>query len=113
MTTIISEGVLYPLRTTTEAVRKADITHMISRENHKSTTAPQNEPTLLKNYNKEVNRGWMLPITIESVSKIKGAGVIPVGCVTQFFINEDGNRYTKRRTTHDAPFPPPSGKFSK
>ena len=32
ITSIISEGVLYPLSTTNEAERKADIIHMISKE---------------------------------------------------------------------------------
>ena len=109
MTSIILEGVSYPLSTTTEAEHKADIIHMISRGNHKSATTPQNEPTLLKNYNKQVDKVWMLPITIESVSKIKGAGVIPIGYATKFSINEDGNRYTKRTTTRNASFPPTSG----
>ena len=51
----------------------------------------------------------MLPVTIESVPKIKGAGVIPVGCATQFSINKDSDQYTKQRTTHDVSFSPPSG----
>ena len=55
---------------------------MISHGNHKSATIPSNEPTIIKHYKKEVNRGWMLPVKIKSVPKIKGAGVIPVGCAT-------------------------------
>ena len=64
----------------------------MSRRNHKSATITSNEPTLIKNYTKEVERGWMLPVITESVSKIKGAGVIPVGCATQFLINEHGDK---------------------
>ena len=82
---------------------------MISCSNHKSATIPSNDPTLIKNYTKEVDIGWMLPVTIKSVLKIKGAVVIPVGCATQFSINKDGDRYTKQRTTHDSSFAPPSG----
>ena len=50
----------------------------------------------------------MLPVTLESVAKIKGAGVIPIGVAQQQSVDEKGNRYTKFRTTHDASFPPPS-----
>ena len=50
----------------------------------------------------------MLPITIESLKKLKGAAVIPVGVASQFSINDKGQQITKRRTTHDATFPPPS-----
>ena len=51
----------------------------------------------------------MLPTTIENILKIKGVGVIPVGCATHFSMNKYGARYTKQRTTHDASFVPPSG----
>ena len=49
-----------------------------------------------------------MPVTIKCVTKIDDASVIPVGVATQFSIDEKGNRKTKRRTTHDASFPPPS-----
>jgi len=50
----------------------------------------------------------MLPVTVECLTKLKGAAVIPVGVATQHSINEKGDRITKRRTTHDASFPSPS-----
>ena len=40
---------------------------MIARGNHKSSSFTENEETLLSNYTKEVERGWMLPVTLESV----------------------------------------------
>ena len=52
----------------------------------------------------------MLPITVESIKKLVGAAVIPIGVAQQTSINEKGERYTKRRTTHDASFSPPFGK---
>ena len=108
MSKIISEGLDYPLTDLPDKVLKADMVAMMDRGNHKSATSPEVEPTLLKNYTKEVKHGWMLPITLESVTKIKGAGVIPIGVAQQQSINEKGKRYTKFRTTHDASFPPPS-----
>ena len=82
---------------------------MIKRGNHLSARKPRiNADTLRMNYKKEVERGWMLPITVRCLKKMKGAAVIPVGVHTQHTIDENGNRKIKRRTTHDASFPPPS-----
>ena len=110
MSSIITKGVTYSLEDLPESVRKEDLNHMIARGNHKSATSKENEEYLLQNYEKEVTRGWMLPVTFECVTKIKDAGVIPAGVATQFTIDDKGNRKTKRRTTHDASFPPPSEK---
>ena len=67
-----------------------------------------NTQTLYDNYTKEVKHGWMLPIPKHSLTKLKGAAVIPVGVATQFTIDDKGNRKVKKRTTHDASFPPPT-----
>ena len=104
----LTKGVTYQLEDLLEEVRKEDLGHMIERGNHKSADDPDNHPTLLKNYEKEVRMGWMLPVTIESVKKIKDAAVIPVGIAKQFTIDNKGRRQVKRRTTHDATFPAPS-----
>ena len=90
--------------------QKSDLLEMIERGNHKSASDKDNNPTLLKNYTKEVQHGWMLPVTTESLKRIKGAEVIPIGVAQHSSIDEAGDKYTKRRTTHDASFPPPSGK---
>ena len=111
MKEIISKGVNYPLDPITEEERQADLEHMILRGNHKSAQVPvENAATLLSNYEKEVENGWMLPIPSRCLSKLKGAAVIPVGVHTQYTINECGERKVKRRTTHDASFAPPSNK---
>ena len=108
MNEIITTGLDYPLTDLPDKILKADVTAMIAQGNHKSATTPAVAQTLLKNYTKEVEHGWMLPVTLESVAKIKGAGVIPIGVAQQHTIDEKGKRYTKYRTTHDASFPPPS-----
>ena len=107
---IVSEGVSYPMEDIAIDEQKSDLLKMIDRGNHKSATQKENNPTLVKNYDNEVKHGWMLPVTIESLNRIKGAAVIPIGVAQQSSIDADGNKYTKRRTTHDASFPPPSGK---
>lgn len=113
MNEIMTHGVSYSLKDLPEQIRKDDLEYMIARGNHKSAISEENEVTLLKSYEKEVEYGLMLPVTFESVTKIKGAGVIPVGLATQFTIDNIVNKKTKRRTTHDASFPPPSEKISK
>ena len=108
---IISTGVHYPLEEITEEERYHDLEHMVKRGNHKSALAPANNAkTLLSNYHKEVENGWMLPIPARCLQKLKGALVIPVGAHTKYTINVEGKHNTKRRTTHDASFAPPSNK---
>ena len=88
-----------------------DLDFMIKSGNHKSAISKESEATLLKNYEKEVERDWMLLITFESVRKVKGAGVIPVGVATQMTIDHRGSEKVKHRTTHDASSPPPLEQF--
>ena len=104
MRDIISTGVTYNLEEMSEETRKEDLEYMMRRGNHKSASDPKNEPTLNKNYKKEVLHGWMLPVTVECIPKLKGASVIPVGVAPQFTIDANGDRKVKRRTTHDASF---------
>ena len=108
MKQILTKGVTYHMEDLPEQMRQEDLRHMVDRGNHKSAEDPDNHPTLFLNYEKEVTMGWMIPVTLESVMKIKDAGVIPVGIAKQFTINNKGRRQIKRRTTHDASFPPPS-----
>ena len=110
MKKIVEEGVDYPLEEVPNETIKQDLHEMIKRGNHQSAQIKSNEQSLLTNYAKEVEHGWMLPTTTESILKLQGAAVIPIGVVQQESITVEGERYTKRRTTHDASFPPPSGK---
>ena len=83
MKKIINEGLSYPLVDLPEESRKQDLDYMIKRGNHKSTTATKlNYETLKTNYAKEVVSGWMLPLPVDCLQKVKGAAVIPVGIVT-------------------------------
>ena len=100
MKDIVQNGITYQLDDISEKERKLDLDHMIARGNHKSASSPENIKSLLENYEKEVKYGWMLPITVECVKKIKGAGVIPVGVAQQLTISDKGKRKTKYRTTH-------------
>ena len=109
MRAIIEKGVDYPLQDISNKTLKEDLRAMIQRGNHKSAQLHANETSLRKNYQKEVEHGWMLPLPTESIRKLEDAAVIPIGVATQWSMNEKGDRYSKRRTTHDATFAPPSG----
>ena len=107
---IITDGCDYSLSTTVdEDTRRKDLNAMIARGNHKSTKKPDCERILHKKFSEEVSRGWIVPVTIESLSKIKDISVIPLGIAHQFSINEQGQRVPKHRVTHDATFLTPSG----
>ena len=84
---------------------------MIERSNHKSAQLLTNEQSLEENYQKEVEHGWMMPITVESVLKVEGAAVIQIGVATQSSIDTSGDHYTIRKTTYDASVQPASGEF--
>ena len=108
---IISEGCDIPTvhSDANEDTRKADLQAMINRGNHKSTQNKENSEALHKGYLKEIEHGWMIPITIESIYHIKNAMVLPLGTVCQQTLDIHGQRTIKRRITHDCSFPTPSG----
>ena len=54
-----------------------------------------------KNYTKEIEQGWMLPIPKETVQRNQGGGLIPIGIATQHTVNEKGQRIEKHCLTHD------------
>ena len=63
---------------------------------------------LKKTYDKEVRLGWMIPLQVDLISKLKNACVIPVGVVSQTKVDELGNSKEKMRLTHDCSWPGPS-----
>ena len=106
----INEGCTYPCKEQpSEEERLQDIETFITRGNHPSALSGENLEAVKKNYNKEVNKGWMIPIKIESLRGLKHARVTPIGVHPQWSIDEAGNRKLKRRIAHDCSFKPPSG----
>jgi len=106
---IIERGCDYRLEADPdEKTRLEDLNAMLSRGNHQS--AKKNIALLQKAFDKEVKRGWLLPVTVESLTKIKNVSIIPLGIADQYSINEKGERIFKQRVTHDASFPAPSGR---
>ena len=80
---------------------------MILGWNHKSSHSLLNSATIDKYISKCIYHGWALLITIESLQNIKNVGFVPLGVAEQLSINEKGERYIKRRVTHDCSFPGP------
>ena len=54
----------------------------------------------------EVRRGWQLIIPLDSVTRIKGAIMSPLGIVEQETNDEDGKYKMKHSITHDQSFNP-------
>ena len=65
---------------------------MILRGNHKSSQSVLNAAAPNKAISKDIDHGWALPLTIESLQIIKNAGVVPLGLAEHFSINEKGER---------------------
>ena len=78
---------------------------MLLRGDHKSERSALNAEVLEKSIDKEVERGWTLPLIIDSNFLIKNVGVEPLGVAEQLSIKKKGERYTKICITHDYYFP--------
>lgn len=63
------------------------------RGNHKSASKSKEETDFItKQYNKEVSKGWMIPLPVNISKEMKNTCVIPIGVANQFSINEKGER---------------------
>ena len=76
----IREGCLYPCKELpSEQKRVNDLETLIEQGNHPSALTGENLEAVKKNYQKEVTKGWMIPITIDSLRALKHARVTPIG----------------------------------
>lgn len=110
--TICTEGAKYSFKHDliySDDTRRSDLLAAIKKGNNKSAQNQEDNSTLQAHYAKEVKHGWMIPFLKEDVTKIIGAGVIPIGFATQMTIDANGQRIQKRRTTHDLSRPMKSG----
>ena len=107
---ILREGCVYPLKQPrNEKTRLQDLEQSIKRGNHKSFDKPHLAKSLDENIDKELRRGYLIPLPIKYLKKLKKSRVIPMGMTEQFTINEEGKRVPKPRSCHDASFPMESG----
>ena len=97
ISSILFNGADYPCQDLpSEKERVTDLEYMIQRGNHPSASDSENNTALIKNYKKEVNKGWMIPISIKTIRKLKLARIIPVGVAPHWSIDDKGNRTLKR-----------------
>ena len=72
------------------------------RGNHKS--ASTHSDFLDTSLSKEIIQGWMIPIPLEFLSKLKHAEIAPAGVAQQWQAHDDGSRTIKYRMVHDQSF---------
>ena len=99
---ILDNGVNVALTQIDDDKEIEDIVAGVKRGNHKG--AIQQKSTLNKLVGKDIEHGFALPITSESMTKIKGGKFAPLNITTQWTINEEGNKVQKKRLTHDQSF---------
>ena len=87
---IIQKVLRYHLSPIEEAASKSYLEANLLRGGHKSSRSSLNAAALEKAIYKEVEHIWALPLTIESIRRIKNAGVVPLGVSEQLSINEKG-----------------------
>ena len=91
MQQIIQQEVTYNLKSIIGKGRKADLEGLIAWDNHKSTSLSENIKLLLENYKQEVKCVWVLPVTMERIKNIRGAGIVSIG-VTHHFTTDDKSK---------------------
>lgn len=103
---VLLKGALYPLtpnKFTNVQLRK-EVQTMILRGNHKSACIAENLKFLMEAAEKEVKRGWMIPITTKSLLEIDGAMVIPMGVHGHHKVDKTGQYRLAKRPTHDCSY---------
>ena len=99
---ILDNGVDVAMTPLDGETEKADTVAGVKRGNHKG--AILQESTLNKLVGKDIVHGFALPITSESITKVKGGKFAPLNITTQWTIDEEGNKVQKKRLTHDQSF---------
>jgi hypothetical protein len=104
---LLSKGATFPLSPISLTDRYNDLFFHSSRGNHKS--CDKNRDFLEKIISEDIERGFALPLPLETLHFLPNASLAPLGCQQQWTINEKGSRTHKYRMTHDQSFPGPSG----
>ncbi len=103
---ILCQGASFPLQPIPDSSRKEDLDFHKNRGNHKS--ASKLKHILDKIITEDIERGFALPLPVESLNSIPNASLAPLGCQEQETINEKGEKIPKYRMTHDQSFKGPS-----
>ena len=109
---MIENGMSYIFhRAISEDEQQAETTAMIARGNHKS--AQTETDVVAKLLSKDVIHGFSIPLPVSAIPLIPHAGVQPLGLVSQWTIDENGNRIKKFRITQDLTFSSEKGLAAK
>ena len=103
---ILEQGCDYPFKDgafTSEQLSK-ELEIMLTHGNHKSATIPQHHKIVKETYSAETTKGWQIPVSFETLKKLKDVMVIPLGLQIQMAVNEKGEYAEKNRVTHDCSF---------
>ena len=97
---LLNNGMEYIFdRELNEAEREGEVKAMLARGNHKSAKSePEQVQRLIA---KDVLHGFTIPIPTETVLRIPGAMVQPLGLVKQWTVGPEGERTIKYRLTQD------------
>ena len=100
---LLTNGMDYVFtREVSESEREGEVIAMLSRGNHKSAQSEQGQVGSL--IAKDVLHGFTIPIPVDTVHKIPGVMVQPLGLVQQWTVSPDGKRVIKYRLTQDLSF---------
>ena len=109
---MIENGMSYIFhRAISEDEQQAETTAMIARGDHKS--AQTETDVVAKLLSKDVIHGFSIPLPVSAIPLIPHAGVQPLGLVSQWTIDENGNRIKKFRITQDLTFSSEKGLAAK
>jgi hypothetical protein len=103
----MAKGFTMPLEAVDDTNRVVDVLEAIRYGNHLSTR--KNPTVVVEMLSDEVAHGWQMVLPVESIPKIPGTIVSPLGLVCQNTINELGETTQKWRMTHDQSFEFSSG----
>ena len=86
-----THGINYPISGLSNEECKSMLETSIERGNHKSALDNKHRPVVTKLTAQDVELGYVIPLTVESLRRIEQTEVYPVGCQDQLTINEHGN----------------------
>jgi hypothetical protein len=98
----LTSGATFPLEPIDEQDRQILLRTGADYGNHNSATT--NATALLALLAREVEKGWHLPLPLESAQEIPGLIIGPMGLVEQNTFEETGKPLKKFRLTHDQSF---------
>jgi hypothetical protein len=99
---LLTLGSCWPVSQISDQARTAKNNELLARGNHKSATTYSD--FLTGSLSKEIKQGWMIPLPVAYVQKLKNVEIAPVGVAKQYQPHEDGTRSEKFRMIHDQSF---------